>query len=63
MEKTNLNQLKKMKLKNQQVKPKPKDPRGRPKTRDILNLSQSIPAESPEALAKLILSTPPEKVR
>ena len=41
---------------------KPK-PLGRPKTRDILNLSQSIPAESPEALAKLILSTPPEKVR
>ncbi|MCY4162311.1 MAG: hypothetical protein OXC92_10125 [Flavobacteriaceae bacterium] len=40
-----------------------KNPRGRPKTRDILNLSQSIPAESPEALAKLLFSTPPEKVK
>ena len=46
------------------MKTKPKsNSRGRPKTRDILNLSQSIPAESPEALAKLLFSTPPEKVK
>ena len=46
------------------MKTKPKsNPRGRPKTRDIMNLSQSIPAESPEALVKLLFSTPPEKVK
>ncbi len=39
------------------------NPLGRPKTRDIMNLSRSIPAESPEALVKMILFTPLDKVR
>ncbi len=37
-------------------------PRGRPRKRDIMNLQGSIPA-TPEELAKVILSTPPRKVK
>ena len=35
---------------------------GRPVTNDIMNLQGSIPA-TPEQLAKVILSTPPKKVK
>ena len=45
------------------MKTKPKsNPHGRPKTRNILNLSQSIPS-TPEELTKFLFSTPPNKVR
>ena len=37
-------------------------PRGRPRKRDIMNLQRSIPA-TPEELAKVILSTPPDKIK
>lgn len=36
--------------------------RGRPVTNDIMNLQGSIPV-SPEELAKIILSTPPSKIK
>ncbi len=37
-------------------------PRGRPRKNDIMNLQRSIPT-TPEELAKMILNTPPRKVK
>jgi|GEM_PF-1673690 len=37
-------------------------PRGRPVKNDIMNLQGSIPA-TPEELARVILSTPPHKIK
>ncbi len=39
-----------------------KKPRGRPVKNDIMNLQGSIPA-TPDELARVILSTPPHKIK